>query len=258
MAMQPPAPPPPVSPDGRWVWNGTQWVPNSQAPVATMPKPYESARSRSNWVVILIGVNGLALLLSCVVDIAFVAVGGNLNAAADATAIGIGLFSLVVLALLYGSWIPGIVLFCMWLHRIVRNMPWIGAPDPRWTPGGAVVRCFVPGLNFVHPFFSVADAWKASDPTMLRAEQAIRNSRAIAPVVAAWWGTYIGGRVVSIFSSQLVSSNDSGTVVLGAFIDMFANVVIAASAVLAILMVRQVTARQDAKRDLITTGRLSQ
>ena len=258
MAMPPPPPPPPpVSPDGRWVWNGTQWVPNSRAPVTAIPKPYESARYRSNLVVIFIAANGLALVLSCAVDIAFIAVGGNLNAASDAAAVGIGLFSLIVLLLLYGSWIPGIVFFCMWLHRVIRNMPWIGAPDRRWTPGGAVVRCFVPGLNFVHPFFSVADAWKASDPSTLRAEQAIRNSRSVPPLLAAWWGTYIGGRVVSIFSSQLVNSSDASTVVVGAFIDMFANVVIAAAAFLAILMVRQVTAAQDAKRDLIATGRLS-
>jgi hypothetical protein len=256
MAMQPP-PRQPVSPDGRWVWNGPQWVPNTQAQVALLPKPYESARFRSTFVVIFLALNGLALLLSCIVDVAFVAVGGNLNAAGDTVAIGIGVFSLFVLLLLYGSWIPGIVLFCMWLHRIVRNLPWIGAPDPRWTPGGAVGRCFIPGLNFVHPFFSVIDVWKASDPTTARADQPIRNSRPVAPLIAAWWGTYIGGRVVSIFSSRLVNSPDAGTVVVGAFIDIFANVVVAAAAVLAIFMVRQVTARQDAKRDLMTSGRLA-
>jgi len=250
-------PPGQVSPDGRWVWNGTQWVPNAQMQVGQPAKPYESARYRSTFVVIFLALNGLALVLAAVIDIVLIALGGSFNAAGNTTEIAIGLFALVVLLLLYGSLIPAVVFFCMWVHRIVRNMPWIGASDPRWTPGGAVGRCFIPFLNLVHPFLSVVDVWRASDPTQLRAEQPIRNARAAPVLLVAWWALYIGGRLASLISSRLVNSNDSGTVVVGAFFDLLVNVAIAGAAVLAILVVRTVTARQDAKWELISTGRLS-
>jgi Domain of unknown function (DUF4328) len=256
MAMQG-TPPGQVSPDGRWMWNGTQWVPNVQAAVRQPPKPYESARYRSNLVVIFLALNGLALVLAVAVDVILIALGGSFTSAGNSAEIAIGLFSLVVLLLLYGSLVPAIVFFCMWVHRVVRNMPWIGASDPRWTPGGAVGRCFIPFLNLIHPFLSVLDVWRASDPVQLRAEQPIRNTRPAPLLLIAWWGTYIGGRVVSLVSSRLVNSNDPGTVVVGAFVDMLVNLAIAGAAVLAILVVRTVTARQDAKWDLIATGRLS-
>jgi hypothetical protein len=34
--VESPPPPPLVSPDGRWVWNGTQWVPNHSGPSASI------------------------------------------------------------------------------------------------------------------------------------------------------------------------------------------------------------------------------
>jgi hypothetical protein len=255
MATQVPTPPQ-VSPDGRWVWNGSQWVPNVQPAGPYALRPYESAHFRSTFVVVFLAVNGFALLLNMIIDISFIALGGNLNAAAEGTIVAVGLFSIVVLILYYGSWIPTIVLFCMWVHRIVRNMPWIGAPDSRWTPAGAVGRCFIPFLNFVHPYRSVVDVWRASDPSTLHAEKPIRKSRPITPLLAAWWGTYLGGRIVATFSNRLIGSSDPSTVVAGAFIDLVANLALAGGAGLAILVVRQVTARQDAKRDLIVSGRL--
>ncbi len=250
-------PPGQVSPDGRWMWNGLQWVPNTQAPALRSLAPYESARYRSTFVVIFLAVNGVSLLLAMVIDIILIALGGSFSSARNATAVAIGVFALVVLLLLYGSLIPGVVFFCMWLHRIVRNMPWIGASDPRWTPRVAVGRCFIPFLNLVHPFLSVLDVWRASDPTQLRAEQPIRNARPAPALLVGWWALYIGGRVASIVSSRLVNSSDAGTALVGAFADLLVNLAIAGAALLAILVVRTVTTRQDAKWDLIATGRLS-
>jgi hypothetical protein len=47
-----------ISPDGKWLWNGAQWVPYQQPPVAPVAvpwaRPYESARHRTMWVSILL------------------------------------------------------------------------------------------------------------------------------------------------------------------------------------------------------------
>lgn len=260
MAVQPsPAPLAPsgqLSSDGLWVWNGAQWVPNPRAAASAPVRPYESAGFRALFVVLCLGINVFGIVMLLVVDLAYIATGGDITSAGDAVTIGLGLFALGTLIVYYGSLIASAVVFCMWLHRVVRNMRALGAPDPRWSPAGAVGRCFIPFLNFVHPYLSIVDAWKASDPSTLRADQSMRNVRPVAGAVMAWWLTWWAGRAVSIFSNRMINSSDTGTVVTGAVIDLVANATLIVAAGLAILVVRRLTSRQDVKQDLIATGRL--
>jgi hypothetical protein len=245
-----------VSPDGLWTWNGTQWVPTGMGRPYPQPRPYESARFRSTFVIIFLGVNAVAILLGMIVDVAYIVAGGTLNSLGDAATIGFGLVAVVFLVAYYGSLIPSVVLFCMWLHRVVRNMPALGAPDPKWTPAGAVGRCFIPFLNFLHPYRSTVDAWRGSDSRQLRADQSMRNQVPVPGLLVGWWLTWLGGRVISLFSNSMISSSDPATTTAGAYIDLVANLVIIVAAALAILVVRQLTARQDLKQELISTGRL--
>jgi len=70
----PPDPTSTVSPDGQWVWDGAQWVPNTVAVAApVLPK------KRPLWRYGLVGCAGLALLFFIVVVIAAM-VGGNKTA----------------------------------------------------------------------------------------------------------------------------------------------------------------------------------
>ena len=249
---------PQVSPDGRWVWNGAQWVPNPAAPpMYYPPRPFESPRFRALFVMIFLGVNGFSLLVGLVVDIGLIAYGGDLKSGGDAAVIGFGLVALIFLVLYFGSLVPAVVLFCMWLHRVVRNMPALGAPDPRWTPAGAVGRCFIPFLNFVHPLYGVIDAWRGSDPSMIRADQAVRLRRGVSPLIIVWWVAWLGGRFISVISNPLVGSNNPGTAAGGAVIELIANLATAVAAGLAILVVFELTKRQDLKHELMASGRLS-
>ena len=245
-----------VSPDGLWTWSGSQWVPTGMGRPYPQPRPYESARFRSTFVVVFLGVNAVAILLGMVVDVAYIVAGGRLDSLGDAATIAFGLIAVVFLIAYYGSLIPSIVLFCMWLHRVVRNMPALGAPDPRWTPAGAVGRCFIPFLNFVHPYLSTVDAWRGSDARQLRADLPARNQLPVPPLLLGWWVAWLAGRMISVFSNSLIGSSDPATVTSGAYIDLVANLVIVVAAGLAILVVRQLTARQDLKQELIAAGRL--
>src|SRR5437762_4487743 len=198
MAMQPAGQ---ISPDGRWVWNGTQWVPNTSRDAwRPLVRAYESARFRSLFAMVFLAVNAASLLLGMVLDLGLLANGGDLASGGDAAAIGFGVVALGFLVAYYGSLIPSIVLFCMWLHRVVRNMPALGAPDPRWTPGGAVGRCFIPFLNLLHPYYSVIDAWRGSDPQTLSAVQSVRLRLPVPPLLIGWWAAWLVGRVASIIS----------------------------------------------------------
>lgn len=256
--------PPPgaqVSPDGRWIWNGVQWVPNQQPVAAPYGKPwlrpYESARFRALFVVVFLAVNAGALVVGIALDLGLIAIGGNLDNPNQAGVIAVGLVALAFLALYYGSLVPAIVLFSMWLHRVVRNMPALGTPDPRWSAAGAVGRCFVPFLNFVHPLLSVTDAWRGSDERYRWTPLETRLSLGTPNLIALWWASWLAGRVLTTFTARMTNSNDPGTVVAGAGIDIFGTVLTIGAAVLAILVVRRLTARQDNKYQLIASGALN-
>jgi hypothetical protein len=245
-----------ISPDGKWLWNGAEWVPNAPAPVAQplvpWAKPYESALFRSRFIMILLLANAAAL----VVGIAFDAL--SLSIGADASSnVAVEVLALVFLVAYYGTFISCIVLFCMWLHRVVRNMPALGSWDARWSPAGAVGRCFIPFLNLAHPMSGTLDAWRASDPTQRWASWPIRKQMRPPVLIVVWWSAWLIGRLLSGVASQLSRSNDPGTLASAPAVDLVGSIVLIAAAALAILTIRDVTARQDRKNELIVTGQLA-
>jgi hypothetical protein len=142
----------------------------------------------------------------------------------------------------------------MWVHRSVRNMRVLGSPDSRWSPAGAVGRCFIPFLNLVHPMRSVQDAWRGADPSSLRLDVAARKGLRSPPLIAGWWASWLIGNWIASVGSRFVGGSDS---IAADFIEMVGFAVIIGAAVLAILVVRDVTARQDRKQELIASGRLT-
>lgn len=255
-----PQPPPQVSPDGRWIWNGAQWVPNTgqAAPFAApLVRPYESAGFRAMFVTIFVAITAGAVLLGLGLDFAYIGAGGNLDSLDAGTSVLVGLLALVFLIVYFGGFIPAVVMFCMWLHRVVRNMPALGSPDPRWTPGGAVGRCFIPFLNLVHPLFGTLDAWRGSDPAHRWMNLDARRIAGTPALIVFWWASWLIGGWISNIGARMTNSNDSGTVVAGAWIDILGSLIFVAASVLAILVVRGLTARQDRKYQMIATGALS-
>ena len=145
------------------MWNGMQWVPNlPPAPVqptgVPWAKPYESGHFRATMASIFLGINIIGLVLLIVFDVVQILQVSSPASPGDAQVILLGLLALLALVVFFGSYIASIVFLLMWLHRVVRNMPALGSFDPRWSPSGAVVRCFVPFMNLVHPLRSTLDA----------------------------------------------------------------------------------------------------
>jgi hypothetical protein len=169
----------------------------------------------------------------------------------------VALTALAFLLTYFGTFIPAVVFFCMWVHRAVRNMPALGAWDPRWSPAGAVWRCFIPFLNLVHPMSGTLEAWRGSDPT--RRWINVTDRKAIAPpaLIVGWWASWLIGSWLSTIASRLSNSNDAGTAMAGNWVDVLGSVVLIGAAVLGAFVVRQVTARQDRKNELIASGQLA-
>ena len=219
-------------------------------------RPYESARQRATLVTIFLLASVLALVVGIafdIVDIAYL----RTAAPGDSFTLVEAALGITYLLAFYATLIPAVIFFCVWLHSVVRNMPALGARDPRWSPAGAVVRSFIPFLNLVHPLWSTLEAWRGADPETrwidARARKAIR-----APLlISAWWALWLIGAVTSQVASRMSSSADTGTQVTGLALDIVSNLALIGAAVLAVLVVREVTARQDHKNELIAGAQLA-
>ena len=140
-----------------------------------------------------LGANAVGVLMLMVFDGLVIAGGGAIGSGTDAQVLVEGLVALIALIVYYGSFVPAIVFFCMWDHRVIRNMPALGSSDPRWTPSGAVVRCFIPFLNLVHPVWSVLDAWRGSDPSARWTSVQARKAMGVPSLITGWWAAWLIG-----------------------------------------------------------------
>ncbi|HSS62258.1 MAG TPA: DUF4328 domain-containing protein [Candidatus Limnocylindrales bacterium] len=235
-----------ISTDGYWMWNGTEWVPNPYGPAAAPPSaPYESAGFRAGVTTILVAatIPGLVLLTSVDLAIDFI------PAPNDQQSLLIGLAALLAVVLWIGALIGAAVFFCMWLHRTVRNMPALGAPDPRWSPARAVVYCFIPIVSWFHPLWSVLDAWRGADASQRWLALPSRRRIPAPTLIVVWWASWLVGIFFGNIGSRMTGPS-------AAVLDVIGGVALAVAAVLCILVVRDVTARQERKNQLIVTGQL--
>jgi hypothetical protein len=251
-----------VSPDGNWRWDGAQWVPNAP-PVTHGPsavpwaRPYESARFRAMFVTIFVALNIVGLVLLAMVEVLLPGRQAQAALVNDTQTILVGLLALAMLIVYFGSLVPAIVFFCMWVHRVVRNMPALGAFDPRWSPAGAVGRCFIPFLNLAHPMSGTLDAWRGADPVRRWIDVAARRQIRPPLFIIGWWSLWLIGNWMSAIGSRIANSADTASQATGAWISVAGAVLVMGAGVLAIITVRQVTARQDSKNELIATGKLA-
>jgi hypothetical protein len=250
-----------MSPDGKWLWNGAEWIPNAPVPAAAAPppvlwaRPYESAHLRATLVTIFLLASTVGLVVLGGFNVLVPTAGSPTSSDTQAVLVGVG--ALLVLVVYFGTLIPSIVFFCMWVHRVVRNMPALGSGDPRWSPTGAVVRCFIPFLNLVHPMSGTLEAWRGSDSSRRWINVVERKAIKVPGVIIGWWSLWLIGNFVSNVGSRLTSNKDSGAVAVGDSLIVIGNLLLIGSAVLAVLVVRAVTARQDRKYELIETGQLA-
>ena len=250
-----------ISPDGRWLWNGTEWIPNTPAPVAVAPppvpwaRPYESARTRATLVTIFLVASTVGLVALGIFNV-FVT-GADTQNSSDTQTVLVGVVALLVLVLYFGTLIPSIVFFCMWLHRVVRNMPALGSWDPRWSPAGAVGRCFIPFLNLAHPMSGTLEAWRSSDSSRRWINVVERKAMKVPGMIIGWWSLWLIGNFVTNIGSRLTSNKDAAAVSVGESLIIVGNLLLIGAALLAVLVVRAVTARQDRKNELIVTGQLA-
>jgi hypothetical protein len=208
------------------------------------------------FVTIFVALNIVGLVLLAMVEVLLPGRQAQAALANDTQTILVGLLALAMLVVYFGSLVPAIVFFCMWVHRVVRNMPALGAFDPRWSPAGAVGRCFIPFLNLAHPMSGTLDAWRGADPVRRWIDVGARRQIRPPLFIIGWWSLWLIGNWMSAIGSRIANSADTASQATGAWISVAGAVLVMGAGVLAIITVRQVTTRQDSKNELIATGRL--
>ena len=128
-------------------------------------------------------------------------------------------------------------------------MPALGAPDPRWSPARAVVYCFIPFLNWFHPLWSTLDAWRGADTSRRWLDRPSRRSLRPPALIGYWWAAWLGGSCVLNIGSRINGP-------AGAVFDVVGGAVQIVAAVLCVMVIRDVTARQERKNALIAGGQL--
>jgi len=130
------------------------------------------------------------------------------------------------------------IVWCVWQHRAQRNAIALADGKLEFTPGWAVGWWFVPFANFVKPFQSVRELWKASHGG--------DNGRVVATwgVIGWWWGLWLGASVLGRFIVRGGSLRSPSDVIRHDTWEIVANGVMVVTAILAIMIVRSVVALQ--------------
>lgn len=220
-------------------------------------RPYESGHLRALLVITFLALGAAVNLLSLIVNVALT---GTLGGADDLNAtyeFGESLTEVlyVLVALLHiVIFVITAVLFLMWLHRVYRNLPALGAQSMETTPGWAVGYFFIPFANLVKPFHVVREIWNKSDPQAETLEGFGSYSSGTPALVGWWWAFWIIANVSARIADRIAGDSETvGGMILAARLGIAADVLFLVAGVLAILVVRKIDERQEAKARLTGT-----
>jgi hypothetical protein len=215
--------------------------------------PFAPARVPATWTIVLLALNVLAALVGIgawahrIGELEgfrgdfqdFHRIAGAQGAAAAQALIVLGI-------------VGGAIAWLIWQFRAHRNLRALGAQGLRFSPGWAVGWWFVPFANFVMPFLTVTELYKASDAGGGSIEWKRRPAH---PLLGFWWAAFVGSRVLASVSS-VVAPNRLSTVgpeITQAGVVIAADAVLAVAALLALVLVRRIDREQAAKHERLAS-----
>ncbi len=142
-----------------------------------------------------------------------------------------------------------VTMFLVWLHRAHSNLPSLQAQNLEFTPGWAVGWWFIPFANLVKPYQAVREVWFESDPAVGNDERVFLSaSLRTAPVyVGFWWALWLISNIVSNIAGRVYDPDTMSDIELGGLIFIIPSALSIVAAILAIMVVKDITARQEAR-----------
>jgi hypothetical protein len=164
---------------------------------------------------------------------------GELFAADNATTTAFWLSLLAIAA--------SATVFLTWLWRARGNSELMSATEHRLSRGWTIGAWFCPVVNLWFPRRIMDDIWRSSHPDV-RADKHLVASLPLSPLVRVWWFTVIADYVMW-FLHRLQSRNSEvtlGSLKTLAVYSTISTVLVIASGILLIRVIRQITEWQSA------------
>lgn len=227
---------------------------NEQYPPAA--DPFMSLRTLGSWLIGLLSLNAALDVVAAISDVSYLGliergkqglVSFAEGSTADSRQANLALLQLLV-------FLVTAIVFIVWFRRAYRNLGPLGASWLRFKPGWATGGWFVPIFNAVRPKEIANDIWRVSDPDLPPALDGPALGRPVAPVVNLWWFAFIVsaalGRAAFRVDTDTLDQIASATrlYLVGDVWDIFLSA-------LALVVVKQITDRQERRWQLVSTAR---
>ena len=131
------------------------------------------------------------------------------------------------------------VVFIVYLYRASKNTELWNHNSRTWTPGWAIGGWFIPLANFVIPALVVSDTWRRSPEPRPTTDVSQRSGTRI---VWLWWVLFVIGIIGSRLDIDPSTISDARA---QDWINIVTSIVLAASAIPLVIIVRTLARRQQ-------------
>ncbi len=168
--------------------------------------------------------------------------------ASDVRQGAIGLLYLLIFVLL-------ITTFLMWLYRVRKNEAALIITGTRFSVGWSIWVWFIPIMQLFRPYQIMKEAWQASsrEPEQLasrtpgpRFPSISWQQSPISPLLGWWWALWLVGNYIANIGTRFffTSEDDVDSFIASDWMYIGSSILLIGSAVLAIILVRQISERQ--------------
>jgi Domain of unknown function (DUF4328) len=156
-----------------------------------------------------------------------------------------------------GMYIACGIAFLIWYGRAYRNLERLGARGLKWGKRWAIVAWFIPFANLVVPKRVMNAIWRASDPHLPATANHWDQIR-VPALFHWWWGLWILSSIVAniLLRDTLDAAETPDEMVATGTQFVVTDVIDIVPAILAILVVRATTNRQEERRARYERGEL--
>jgi Domain of unknown function (DUF4328) len=135
--------------------------------------------------------------------------------------------------------------FIRWFRRAYRNLAPLGAEQPRFKSWWTIAGWFIPIWNAFRPKQLLNDIWRGSDPSLPPRNDTWRGAD-VPGFFLLWWLLWLASTYADQVALRLAFTGDTADELRnGSIAYLVTDAVDAVLAVLAIVVVRMTTARQE-------------
>jgi hypothetical protein len=148
--------------------------------------------------------------------------------------------------------------FVAWTYRAYDNLKRTGVADLRYDANWAIAAWFIPVAWWIRPKQILNDVWRAGEAGV-EVRDSSWQDRPVSPVLHWWWAAWVGSALVGI-AAAIVGFDDDGILTgraeyereqEAATIAAPGMLCTIAAAILAVIVVRRITEREERLREAV-------